>query len=62
MEYLPVACSHFLLSLKLHVGPRVLKMGPNYIFAQNIPKMIWQQGVLDISEYLVIMFLLGPRI
>ena len=59
MEYLPVAYSHFLLSLKLHFGPKVPKMGPNYIFAQKAPTIIWQKGVLGISECLFLMLLLG---
>ena len=59
MEYLPVVYLHFLLSLKLHFGPRVPKMGPNYIFAQKVPTIIWQKGVLGVSECLVMMLLLG---
>ena len=59
MEYLPVAYSHFSLSLKLHFGPNVPKMGPNYIFAQKVPIIIWQKGVLGVSECLVMMILLG---
>ena len=59
MEYLPVAYCHFSYSLKLHFGPKVPKMGPNYIFAQKVPIIIWQKGVLGVSECLVMMLLLG---
>ena len=58
IECLSVAYSHFPLSLKLYFGPRVPEMGRKYIFAQKVPTIIWQEGVLGISECLIIMLLL----
>ena len=34
-------------------------MGPNYNFAQKVPTIIWQKGVLVVTEGHVMMLLLG---